>query len=71
VRNALYAAQGSPGRGKSWNRREQDNLANGTKIEALRRIRALGILFGDTGKRPTLGLPSWRILFRRVGAIYL
>jgi len=46
-------------------------LRFGTKIEAPRRIRALGVPFGDTGKQPTLGLLSLHIPFRRVGAICL
>jgi hypothetical protein len=52
------------------NRKEQNNLATGTKIEAPRRIRALGVVFGDTGKHPRRPF-YWHILFRRVGAICL
>jgi hypothetical protein len=51
-------------------RGEQNNLATGTKIEAPRRIRALGVVFGDTGKHPRRPF-YWHILFRRVGAICL
>jgi len=45
-------------------------LRFGTKIEAPRRIRALGVVCGGTEKHPRRPF-YWHILFRRVGAICL